>query len=87
MGKMKFLFKFIASIEICFVVFPVKNPAVVCHDSLKTCFTLAVYSSVPGVCVINFILFIYSFLVMICRVLTEMPPNVALLSDYTKGNL
>lgn len=85
MCKMEFLLKFIASIEICFVAFPVKNPAVVCHNTLKTHFTLSAYSLVPGECIIYFILFIYIFLGMLCNILTEMPPIVALLSDCTKG--
>lgn len=78
---MEFLLKFIASNEICFVAFPLKIPAVVCHNTLKTHFTLSAYSLVTGESVIYFI---YIFLVMLCNISTEMPPIVALLSDYNK---
>lgn len=85
MCKMGFLLKFIVAIEIHFVAFPVKNLAVICHDTLKTHFTLLAYSLMPGECVIYFILFIYLFMIMLCNVSTEMTPIVALLRDYTKG--
>lgn len=83
MYKVEFLLKFIASVEIRIVEFPVMNPAVVSYDTLKTHFTFSAYSLVPGECVINFILFIYLFFVMLCNVLTEMP-LIVVLSDYTK---
>ena len=58
MCKMELFLKFIASTGIFIVAFPVKNPAVVCYDTLKTHFTLSAYSSVPGECAIFKILFI-----------------------------
>lgn len=36
MWKMKFLLKFIASNELCFVGLPVQIPAEFCHDILKS---------------------------------------------------
>lgn len=79
---MVFLLKFIASVEICFVTFPMQNPAVVCQDTLKTDLPHSAYSLVPGECVIYFILFFLNlFLTMLYNVLTEVPPLMALLND------
>lgn len=80
--KWFFLLKFTASVEICFVAFPVKNPAGVCHDTLKTDLPPSAFSLVPGECVLCFI---YLFLVTLYNVLTEMPLLMALLSGYNKG--
>lgn len=84
MCKIEFLGKFIAPLEICFVAFPVKNPAVVCRDTMKARLTLSACSLVPGEPIIYFILFIYLSLVLLCNILTEMSPIIALLSDCTK---
>jgi hypothetical protein len=81
--KWFFLLKLIASAEICFVALPVKNPAGVCHDTLKADLPLSAFSLVPGECVITFIF--YLFLATFYNVLTEMPPLVALLYGYNKG--
>lgn len=54
------LLKFIASIEICFVASPMKNPAGVCHDKLKTDLPPPAFSSEPGECIICFI-YLYIF--------------------------
>ena len=82
---MELFLKFIASTGIFVAAFPLKNPAVVCYDTLETHFTLSAYSSVPGECVIFLTLFIYLFLVILCTFLTEMISILALLSDYIRG--
>lgn len=84
MCKMEFLLKFIASNEICFIAFPMKNPAVVCHNTLKTHFTLSAYALVPGECVIYFILFIYIFGYALQHFDRNASNCRIVLSDYTK---
>lgn len=81
--KWFFLLKFIASVEICFVAFPVKSPVGVCHDTQKIDLSPSPsFSLVPGDCVICFI---YLFLATLYNVLTEMPLLTVLLSGYNKG--
>lgn len=76
------LLKFIASVEICFVASPMKNPAGVCHDRLKTDLPPPAFSLVPGECIICFI---YFYLATLYTVLTETPLLMALLSGCNKG--
>ena len=63
MCKMKFLLQLIASTGAFTVAFPVKNPAVVCYDTLKTHFTLQLTHQCLGSALFfKFCLFIYVWL-------------------------